>query len=240
MKTKKKILIVEDDEAISRLLSLSLTQEGFKTTVVQDNQSALRELKTTIPDIILLDLGLPDGDGKELIKTIRSELSTPIIVISARHEEKEVIASLDLGADDYMTKPFSIDELLARIRSAQRRFMGLQPASNLLHCQEISIDTEQHTVYKNKELLKLTPTEYNLLKYFMTHRNQVLTHSRILKEVWGVGYQSEMQYLRTYINTLRKKIEDDAANPVYIQTELSIGYRFGCDTDEPAFPSNDV
>ncbi|MBU1643505.1 response regulator transcription factor [bacterium] len=231
MKPKDLILIVEDDDAISKLLELSLTQQGYRTLVAHNLQSALRELQTHSPELILLDLGLPDGDGKGMIKIVRASLSTPIIVVSARQEEKEIIASLDLGADDYVTKPFSVRELMARVRSIQRRFLGLQPTSDLIACNEITIDLDQHSAFKNDVLLKLTPTEFNLLRYFMLHRNMVLTHNNILKEVWGVGYQNEMQYLRTYINTLRKKIEADTTRPFYIQTELSIGYRFCCTCD---------
>jgi len=229
MKLHELILIIEDDQAISKMVSLSLHQHGFKTLVAADIKSALRLIQTNSPDLIILDLGLPDGDGKGLIKTIRLELTIPIIVVSARHEEKEVIASLDSGADDYVMKPFSIDELLARVRSAQRRFLGLQPNVNVILCNELTLDIEQHLIMKKGEALKLTPTEFNLLKYFILHRNQVLPYARILKEVWGVGYQSEMQYLRTYINTLRKKIETDVARPSYIHTEMGIGYRFNCD-----------
>lgn len=230
MKTQELILIIEDDQAISKMVSLSLHQHGYKTLVAADIKSALRLIQTNSPDLIILDLGLPDGDGKGLIKTIRLELAIPIIVVSARHEEKEVIASLDSGADDYVMKPFSIDELLARVRSAQRRFLGLQPNVNVILCHELTLDIEHHLVLRKGEALKLTPTEFNLLKYFILHRNQVLPYPRILKEVWGVGYQSEMQYLRTYINTLRKKIEPDVARPIYIHTEMGIGYRFTCDT----------
>ncbi|WP_310440180.1 response regulator transcription factor [Sulfuricurvum sp.] len=229
MRVQELILIIEDDEAISKMVSFSLHQQGYKTLVTSDIKSAIRLLNANSPDLILLDLGLPDGDGKGLIKTIRAELSIPIIVVSARHEEKEVIASLDAGADDYVMKPFSIDELLARIRSAQRRFLGLQPMVNVILCHDIKLDIEHHLAWNGDELLKLTPTEFNLLKYFILHRNQVLPYARILKDVWGVGYQNEMQYLRTYINTLRKKIEADTARPTYIQTELGIGYRFICE-----------
>lgn len=230
MRVQELILIVEDDEAISKMISLSLHQQGFRTLIASDIQSAERIINTDSPDLIILDLGLPDGDGKGLIKKIRSDLMTPIIVVSARNDEKEVIASLDAGADDYVIKPFSIDELLARVRSTQRRFLGLQPTFNVILCNEIALDIEHHQVTLRNEGLKLTPTEFNLLKYFILHRNQVLPYSRILKEVWGIGYQHEMQYLRTYINTLRKKIEPDTARPIYIQTELGIGYRFTCDT----------
>ncbi|MDD5717078.1 MAG: response regulator transcription factor [Sulfuricurvum sp.] len=228
MKPHQQILIVEDDEAISRLLQLAFGQLGHKTLLAKDRQSALRELQTRSPDIILLDLGLPDGDGKELIKTIRSQLSVPIIIVSARNNEQEIIAALDAGADDYVTKPFSTNELLARVRSTQRRFMILQTSDALITCNDITIDVEQLSVHKGDTLMKLTPTEFNLLKYLMLHRNQVLPHTKILKEVWGIGYQHEMQYLRTYINALRKKIEISTTSPKYIQTELGIGYRFVC------------
>jgi len=230
MRVQELILIIEDDEAISKMVSLSLNQQGFKTLIATDIKSAMRVIHANSPDLIILDLGLPDGDGKGLIKTIRSEISTPIIVVSARNDEKEVIASLDAGADDYVIKPFSIDELLARVRSAQRRFLGLQPAVKVIICHEISLDIEGHLAWMRESVLKLTPTEFNLLKYFILHRNQVLPYARILKEIWGVGYQNEMQYLRTYVNSLRKKIESDTARPTYIQTELGIGYRFTCDS----------
>lgn len=233
MRAHELVLIIEDDESISQMLSLSLRQQGYRTLVAMDMQSAHRTFRANRPDLILLDLGLPDGDGKTMIRTIRSETAVPIIVISARHVEKEVIASLDAGADDYVFKPFSLDELAARIRSAQRRFLGLQPSVNVIVCGDITMDIAEHSVRKNSEYLKLTPTEYNLLKYFMLHLNQVLPYTRILKEVWGVGYQHEMQYLRTYINSLRKKIETDAARPGYIRTEMGIGYRFICDTTTP-------
>lgn len=233
MRAHELVLIIEDDESISQMLSLSLRQQGYRTLVAMAMQSAHRTFRANRPDLILLDLGLPDGDGKTMIRTIRSETAVPIIVISARHVEKEVIASLDAGADDYVFKPFSLDELAARIRSAQRRFLGLQPSVNVIVCGDITLDIAEHSVRKNSEYLKLTPTEYNLLKYFMLHLNQVLPYTRILKEVWGVGYQHEMQYLRTYINSLRKKIETDAARPGYIRTEMGIGYRFICDTTTP-------
>jgi len=230
MKPHQLILIVEDDEAISRLLQLSFKQLGHKTLVAKERQSALREVQTRNPDIILLDLGLPDGDGKELIKTIRSILSIPIIVVSARSDEQEIIAALDAGADDYVTKPFSTNELLARVRSTQRRFMMHQSSDSLIMCNDITIDVENFSALKGDQPLKLTPTEFNLLKYFILHRNQVLTHSKILKEVWGAAYEYEMQYLRTYVNALRKKIETNTTSPLYIQTELGIGYRFICNT----------
>jgi two-component system, OmpR family, KDP operon response regulator KdpE len=228
MKPHQLILIVEDDEAISRLLQLFFKQHGHKTLLAKDRKSALREIQTRSFDIILLDLGLPDGDGKELIATIRTQLTIPIIIVSARSDEAEIIAALDAGADDYITKPFSTNELFARVRSAQRRFLVHQAADSLINCEDIVLNIDQFSVTKANQPLKLTPTEFNLLKFLMLNRNQVLTHTKILKEVWGINYQHEMQYLRTYINNLRKKIEPDLTSPLYIQTELGIGYRFLC------------
>lgn len=225
---KELVLIVEDDKALCKMLSFALEQEGYKSIIAEDLKSAGRHFRVHKPDIILLDLGLPDGDGKSFIKTVRCEVSTPIIVLSARSEEKEIVTSLDWGADDYITKPFSNHELFARMRSAYRRASGLHSSTSLLKCGSLILDTEHHSAYKHDQLLKLTPTEFNLLKYCMLHPHQVLTHARLLKEVWGVGYQSEMQYLRTFINSLRKKIEDDPSRPGFIITEMGIGYRFLC------------
>jgi two-component system KDP operon response regulator KdpE len=222
----KPILIVEDDSAIATLLVRYCENNGDKTIVAEDKASALRLLRTNAPEAIILDLGLPDGDGKSLIQTIRKDLQIPIIILSARQNEEEIISCLDLGADDYITKPLSIKELFARIRSAKRRISG---ADESLHVKKIGpfyLDTKQHLLLLDKIPIKLTPTEFNLLDFFISHPNQVLTHKRILKDVWGVGYQTQTQYLRTYINTLRKKIEIDTTRPKYIQTESSIGYRF--------------
>jgi two-component system KDP operon response regulator KdpE len=231
MKLQELVLIVEDDQAISKLLSVSLEQEGYRTMVIKDLHNAKRVLGTHSPDLILLDLGLPDGDGKSLISLVRSNKETPIIVVSARNSEKEIVAALDLGADDYVTKPFSTHELLARVRSAKRRFLGLQAQSNTINCGSLSLDLDQYALTRDEAPIKLTPTEFNLLKYMMLRRNQVLTHKQILIEVWGTSYQNEMQYLRTYINSLRKKIEEDTTRPMYIRTELSVGYRFCCNQE---------
>lgn len=228
MKLQNTVLIIEDDESIGRLLQTSLHQNDYKTIWVKDRQNALREVQTRSFDLILIDLGLPDGDGKELIRQIRLDLTTPLIVVSARFDEKEIIASLDQGADDYVTKPFSINQLLARIRSAQRRVLSHQTSDTLLICDQLQLDTEQFVLLKEGQTIKLTQTEFNLLKYLMLHPNQVLPHAKILKEVWGIAYEHEMQYLRTYINSLRKKIETKTTSPQYIQTELGIGYRFNC------------
>ena len=232
MKPSDLVLVVEDDEAISNVLEIAFRQNHYRTLVTRGIKEATRCIRTYSPDVIVLDLGLPDGDGKDFLKKLRRSLAVPVIILSARSEEREIVTSLELGADDYVTKPFSARELIARVRSAQRRFIAVPPQTPLIHCGEIVLDLDQHLVFKKQAPLKLTPTEFNLLRYFMLNRNRVLTHQQILKEVWGVGYQSEMQYLRTFINGLRKKIEYNTSEPNYIQTELGIGYRFHCPVDE--------
>lgn len=230
--TQGLVFIVEDDESIAKILEMSLQNHGYKTKKYATKEAALRDFRVFNPVLILLDLGLGDGDGKELISLIRKNSTTAIIVVSAREDEREIIAALDLGADDYITKPFSVDELLARMRTTLRRvWLGNMPTQSMV-CDEITIYFDSKEIYKNSELIKLTPTEYNLLRYLMSNKNKTLTHRQILNDVWGVGYQQEMQYLRTYINSLRKKIEASSTMPKYIKTESSIGYRFCCDKGE--------
>jgi len=229
--TKDLILIVEDDPAISKMLHYMLKQDGYKCMVSDTLKNALHIFQTHNPELILLDLGLPDGDGKTFLKAVRKETMTPIIIVSARHNENEIVAALDAGADDYVIKPFSDVELSARIRSAQRRSITVTPSHNRIVCGDIILEMDALAVYKNGIALNLTPTEFTLLKYFMTHPNQVLTHANVLKEVWGVGYQNEMHYLRTFVNSLRKKIEDDPSRPYYIVTQMRIGYRFFCQNE---------
>ena len=232
MEIKEIILVIEDDKAIAKILTAAL-EDSYKVIVSKSLEDAYRKLTSFNPSLILLDLGLPDGDGKEFIKRVRELGDKPIIVVSARFDEKEIVNCLDLGADDYVTKPFSIKQLQARIRSTYRRYeRHLSPLDNRVVCQELSVDLVSRVVMKNETLIKLTPTEYNLLKFMIVRPNKVLTHQVILKEIWGVGYQNEMQYLRTYINSLRKKIETDTTRPKYIITESSIGYRFCCNEEE--------
>lgn len=160
---------------------------------------------THSPDLLLVDLGLPDGDGKEFIREVREISKVTIVVLSARDDEKEIVAALDAGADDYITKPFSVNELLARIRANLRRSISGENISSKITCAELELDIASRDIFFRNEQLKLTPIEFELLKYFLLNANKTLTHKQILKEVWGVGYQNEMQYLRTYVNTLRKR-----------------------------------
>lgn len=228
---KQLIQIIEDDLSVKKLLEITFKEYQFNCISCENKKSAMMLFLTHTPDLLIVDLGLPDGDGKEFIKQIREISKIPIVVLSARHDEKEIITALDFGADDYITKPFSINELLARVRAALRRNINDEKLSDKIVCGDIEIDIASRDIFFKAEKLKLTPIEYELLKYFLLNTNKTLTHKQILKEVWGIGYQNEMQYLRTYVNTLRKKIEENSTRPAYIKTESGIGYRFSCNRD---------
>jgi two-component system KDP operon response regulator KdpE len=225
------IQIIEDDVSVKKLLEITLKEYKFRSISCENKKNAMMLFLTHSPDLLIVDLGLPDGDGKEFIKQIREISKIPIVVVSARHDEKEIIAALDMGADDYITKPFSINELLARVRAALRRNTNEDKLLDKIVCADIEMDIASRDIFFKSAKLKLTPIEYELLKYFLLNTNKTLTHKQILKEVWGVGYQNEMQYLRTYVNTLRKKIEENSTRPTYIKTESGIGYRFSCNKD---------
>lgn len=223
------IQIIEDDISVKKLLELTFKEYEFDYISSENKKNALVMFLSHNPNLLIVDLGLPDGDGKDLIKQIREISKVPIIVLTARHDEKEIVAALDAGADDYITKPFFVNELLARIRANLRRNLNKEEdISSKLVCNELELDISSRNILLRGENLKLTPIEYELLKYFMLHTNKTLTHKQILQEVWGTGYQSEMQYLRTYVNTLRKKIEENSTRPIYIKTQSGVGYRFSC------------
>jgi len=226
---KHLIHIIEDDISVKKLLEITFKEYDFDFITSESKKNGLMMFLSHNPDLLIVDLGLPDGDGKDLIKQIREISKVPIIVLTARHDEKEIVAALDCGADDYITKPFFVNELMARIRANLRRLsVSEKEITNKTVCNELELDIISRDIYLKGEKLKLTPIEYELLKYFMLNTNKTLTHKQILQEVWGTGYQCEMQYLRTYINTLRKKVEQDSSRPKYIKTESGIGYRFSC------------
>ena len=226
------IHIIEDDLSVKKLLEITFKEYDFNYISSESKKNALMMFLSHNPDLLIVDLGLSDGDGKDLIKQIREISKLPIIVLTARHDEKEIVAALDAGADDYITKPFSVNELLARIRANLRRKISDETELNSKFvCNELELDITSRNILLKGENLKLTPIEYELLKYFMLHTNKTLTHKQILQEVWGTGYQNEMQYLRTYVNTLRKKIEENSTRPKYIKTESGIGYRFSCNQE---------
>jgi two-component system KDP operon response regulator KdpE len=224
----KRILVVEDDVAIGNLIKMTLNTQNYEYDLAPDGKSALQKALSMNPDVIILDLGLPDMDGVDLIHKIRSWAQTPIIVVSARGEEYDKINALDAGADDYVTKPFSVEELLARIRVALRRSAA---EHHLDHNQPVfvngnlQIDYLANTVFVRGEEVHLTPIEYQLLVVLSKHVGKVLTHNFLLKEVWQNVLQSDIPILRVFMATLRKKIEDNPANPKYIQTHIRVGYR---------------
>lgn len=229
METKPLILIVEDDPPIRNFLRTSLKNHEYRLLLVEKGCEALSMTASHMPDLILLDLGLPDMDGIEVITELRSWSHIPIVVVSAREQERTKIEALDRGADDYLTKPFSIGELLARIRVALRHSMisGAAPIMNSaeLRIRDLSINFEQRRVKIAGETIHLTPTEYKIVALLVKHAGKVLTHKFILKEIWGPSSVTESQYLRVFMANLRRKIEADPAQPRYILTEIGIGYR---------------
>lgn len=222
---KETILIIEDEPQIHRLLAITLESNDYKVLQASTGKEGILLAANHSPDLILLDIGLPDRSGHEVLKELRLWFNKSIIMLSVQNSENDIVSALDNGATDYLSKPFRSAELLARIRSAIRN-NNPKNLSNWLIFDDIEIDLIGHTVKKNKELLKLTATEFNLLVVLAKNEGRVLTHQYLLKEIWGVGAQLETQYLRVFIGTLRKKIEDDANRPKHIQTESGVGYRF--------------
>lgn len=221
-----RVLVVEDDKEIRHLLKSSLAVEGYEVLTAVSITEAQRVLENAKPNLVLLDLGLPDGDGADFIRTVRQHLSLPVIIISARDQEQEKIRLLDAGADDYLTKPFSIPELLARLRVALRH-RGTSVSAAILHYKvdALEIDVQAHRVVLRGEELHLTPTEFNLLAHLVRHTGKVVTHRQLLSDVWGQDYVDHTHYLRLYMGQLRAKIEATPAEPRYLLTETGVGYR---------------
>lgn len=229
MKIKDKILIIEDEASISSFIATVLAANNYDTMIAHTGSEAITMITSHCPDLILLDLGLPDMDGVEIIKKIRSWSTMPIIVISARTEETDKIEALDAGADDYLTKPFSVEELLARLRAAFRRLSytaGTAGAeSAVFENGDLVINYASGCAYLDGSELHLTPIEYKLLCVLARNVGKVLTHSFIMKEVWGSAWDNDVASLRVFMATLRKKIEKNPASPQYIQTHIGVGYR---------------
>lgn len=221
-----KILIVEDDKDIRTLLRDSLHLEGYIVQTAVSISEAQSILEHRLPDILLLDLGLPDGDGEELVRSLRRTQNIPIIIISARHQEAQKIRLLDAGADDYLTKPFSLPELLARIRVTMRhRGTQLTAAMTFYEYDELKIDLSKHSVCLRDQIVHLTPTEFNLLARLVRSAGNLVSHRQLLTDVWGAEYVEHTHYLRLYMAQLRAKIEDRPAEPHYLLTETGVGYR---------------
>ena len=226
MNESDSILIIDDEVQIRRLLEISLTSNGFRTLFASDGREGLIAAATYHPALIILDLGLPDIDGIELLVKLRDWYTKPIIILTVRSSEDDIISALDKGANDYLTKPFRSGELLARIRTAIR--INSEKNDNpVLEFGPLSIDLINHVVRKNDEILRLTITEFSLLALLAKNHGRVMTHQFLLKEVWGYSYLEQTQYLRVFIAQLRKKIEDDPSRPTLLITESGIGYRFG-------------
>lgn len=223
------ILVVEDDTSVRNLITTTLKAHGYRYQTAANGQTAILEASSHNPDIVLLDLGLPDMDGVEIIRKIRSWSNMPIIVISARSEDTDKIVALDAGADDYLTKPFSVEELLARLRVTQRRLAimqgGAQEEKSTFTNGKLTIDYGAGCAYMDGKELHLTPIEYKLLCLLSKHVGKVLTHTYITQEIWGRSWENDVASLRVYMATLRKKIESEADMPQYIQTHIGVGYR---------------
>jgi two-component system KDP operon response regulator KdpE len=219
-----RVLIVDDEYAIRRFLRASLTAHNHGVFEAASGQEALAAVVAHRPDVVILDLGLPDMDGVELTRQLREWSQVPIIVLSVREQETDKIAALDAGADDYLTKPFGMGELLARLRVALRRVA--QPITEpTFSSGDLTVDFVQRLVTVAGQPIQLTPTEYDLLKFLITHAGKVLTHRQILQQVWGRGYEQEAHLLRVNISNLRHKLEPDPTRPIYILTEPGVGYR---------------
>lgn len=224
---KPLILLVEDDAQIRRFLRAALSAEGYRVQEAVTAEEGLAQAAARQPELILLDLGLPDRDGLEVIRGVRQWGRLPILVLSARGQESDKIAALDLGADDYVAKPFGVGELLARIRVALRHSAGepTDGAGSVFRFGTVEVDLEKRVVSVGGEAVHLTPNEYKMLQVFLANAGKVLTHRQLLNEVWGPQHTEQAQYLRVYIAQLRRKLEQNPARPRYLQTEPGVGYR---------------
>ncbi|HLW17352.1 MAG TPA: response regulator [Actinomycetota bacterium] len=220
------VLVVDDEPQIVRALRASLSAHGYEVLTAATGEDALAQAAASAPDCMILDLGLPDMDGTDVITQLRSWSEMPVIVLSAREEQVDKVAALDAGADDYLSKPFGIDELLARIRATLRRAKPAEPGPTVLRFGELEIDLERRLVKRDGEPIHVTPTEYGLLEAMVTNPGKLLTHQWLLRRVWGRGYGEESHYLRIYVRQLRRKLGDDAAHPIYVATEPGVGYRW--------------
>ena len=220
------ILVVDDEQAILRALRINLTARGYEVHTASDGAAGLLATAKHRPDAVILDLGLPDIDGTEVIAGIRGWSGTPILVLSARGQEEAKVAALDAGADDYVTKPFGMDELLARLRAAVRRATPAEGDEPTVTVPDFSVDLAAKRVLRDGEPVRLTPTEWQLLEVLVRHRGRLVSGRQLLHEVWGPAYGSETHYLRVYVAQLRRKLEPDPARPRYLLTEVGMGYRF--------------
>lgn len=237
------ILVVDDEERMVRFIRLNLEHDGFRVIAAHRGMQAIEEIRKELPDLVLLDVMMPDLDGFEVLKLIREHNTIPVIMLTAKGEEDDRVKGLELGADDYITKPFSPRELVSRVRAVLRRTEAANPASRseLIDVDgHLKVDFGRREVWVDGELVKLRPTEYRLLYHLMQNAGWVMTYDQLLSKVWGYEYRDESHYVRLYVNYLRQKLEKDPSNPKYILTERGVGYRFidfqnkGALTDERA------
>ncbi|KPK21346.1 MAG: Fis family transcriptional regulator [Nitrospira bacterium SG8_3] len=226
--TNRRILVVDDEERMVRFIRLNLEHDGFQAVEAFTGQQAMDRLRETLPDLVLLDVMLPDIDGFEVLRLIRESNDVPVIMLTAKGEEDDRVQGLELGADDYVTKPFSPRELVSRVRAVLRRTDSARSQSSgaIEVDDRLKIDFDRREVWVEGELIKLRPTEYRLLYHLVQNAGWVISHDQILAKVWGYEYRDEPHYVRLYVNYLRQKLEKDPANPKYILTERGVGYRF--------------
>jgi two-component system, OmpR family, KDP operon response regulator KdpE len=226
-----RVLVVDDEPQIRRLLRVSLTAKGYHLIEAGTGEQALTRAATEHPDLVVLDLGLPDMDGQEVVRRLREWTTVPIIVLSVRDRENDKVEAFDRGADDYVTKPFGMSELMARMRAALRHRLQAETRDPVFCSGALVVDLVRRLVTVAGREIKLTPKQYDLLRVLVAHAGKVLTHQQLLRQVWGPGYSEESQYLRVYVGQLRQKIEPDPTRPSYILTEPGVGYRLR-DADE--------
>ena len=222
---KNSILIIDDEPQIQKLLQITLQSQGYTVNVASTSKEGLTNAANTQPDLVILDLGLPDESGHKTLTKLRGWYNKPIIILSVLNSEKNIVTALDVGANDYIVKPFRTGELLARIRSTLRK-QETDLHKSVFNFQDLEIDFTAHTVKRKSEFIKLTSTQFELLRLFVKNEGKVLTYSYLLKQVWGDGYNEQVQYLRVFIAQLRKKIEVNPENPGFIKNESGVGYRF--------------
>ena len=224
--SNRRILVVDDEERMVRFIRLNLEQDGFEVIEAYAGQQAMDKLRQTLPDLVLLDVMLPDFDGFEVLRLIRENNDVPVIMLTAKAEEDDRVKGLELGADDYITKPFSPRELTSRVRAVLRRTEGAASTGVIEVDDRLKIDFDRREVWVEGKLVKLRPTEYRLLYHLVQNAGWVISHDQILAKVWGYEYRDEPHYVRLYVNYLRQKLEEDPSNPKYILTERGVGYRF--------------
>lgn len=223
----RRILVVDDEERMVRFIRLNLEHDGFQVVEAYNGSQAIEKVRSNLPDLVLLDIMMPDMDGFEVLQIIREASSVPVIMLTAKGEEEDRVRGLELGADDYVTKPFSPRELVSRVRAVLRRTESASSIHGLIEVDNrLKIDFDRREVWVDGKLVKLRPTEYRLLYHLVQNAGWVMTHDQLLTKVWGYEYRDEPHYVRLYINYLRKKLEEDPSHPKYILTERGVGYRF--------------